>query len=104
RMRESRPHGQRERCTAAGMNPRLRAEGEVDMRHVLASIGSMRSPWGRLSALVPRRFARMAVILGIGAASLGLAAAQAPPPLLPPPVPPGSPITPPKAGLGPVLF
>lgn len=79
-------------------------EGEVDMSHVLASIGSVRSLGGRVNASVSRCFARLVGFLAVGVAAIAIATAQAPPPLLPPPVPPENPITQPKTILGKVLF
>ena len=74
------------------------------MLHLMASIGSVRSPRGRVSAPVPQGFLRLTSLLAVALASLGIAAAQAPGPLNPPPVPPENPITQPKTILGKILF
>jgi cytochrome c peroxidase len=78
------------------------------MIHVQASIGSVRSPRGRVNASASRCFLRLAASLAgslvVGLASVGMVAAQAPPPLNPPPVPPENPITQQKTILGKMLF
>lgn len=71
------------------------------MRHVPASIGSVRPPRGRVSAAVSRRLVRSLGALAVTLAATGLAAAQA---LPPPPFPPENPITQPKTILGKILF
>src|SRR5262245_54798692 len=89
-------------------------EGEVDMFQARTSIGSARCARRVTSARGARRFdgarqfarrvARLAGLLAVSAAAVGIAAAQAPPSLNPPPFPPENPITPQKAVLGKILF
>src|SRR5262245_36049266 len=78
--------------------------GEVDMLEALVPIGSVRFLRSGASSALSRRLSLLGSVLAVGLISIGVAAAQAPPPLQPPPFPPENPITQPKTILGKILF